>query len=291
MSSRAGLSSLWIGSALGPIEKLSLSSAVATGMEPTLWSYNPVEGVPDGVRLADASDILRPSEIFKNPDRDTFAGFSNLFRYVLLAKVNTIWFDLDMVFNKEPRPSGSHYFGRQDKITINGALLALPRNEPLISCLIGECRARISNGFRWGGLGPNLLTEELIAHGLTHLALPASEFYGVPFRSAWKFFHPDFREEVERAERNSIGLHLWNEVIRTGPFSALTEVPEGSFLSAKLRHFDIPYIAGSASREKLEIWRRNLNPPASRARSLALRALPQSTWHTVLRFRSPHSGS
>lgn len=50
--------SLWIGGALGLIERLSLRSFVAHGHPVALYSYTEIGSVPPGVEQRDAAEVL-----------------------------------------------------------------------------------------------------------------------------------------------------------------------------------------------------------------------------------------
>jgi hypothetical protein len=54
----AKLNTLWVGERLGYMERACLTSALAVGHRVTLYAYNRVLGLPDGVELFDARDIL-----------------------------------------------------------------------------------------------------------------------------------------------------------------------------------------------------------------------------------------
>src|SRR5262245_13716406 len=57
---------LWIGSRLGRVERACLRSFLRHGHAVRLYSYGPVEGVPEGVRLADAASILPREAIIRH---------------------------------------------------------------------------------------------------------------------------------------------------------------------------------------------------------------------------------
>ncbi len=61
---------LWIGTHLSLIERLALKSFLDYGWEVHLYRYDPIDNVPDGVRILDGDDIL-PREELK---ADTFQG-------------------------------------------------------------------------------------------------------------------------------------------------------------------------------------------------------------------------
>jgi Glycosyltransferase sugar-binding region containing DXD motif len=58
------MQSLWIGNELSTMERLSITSFLAHGHEFDLYTYGPVGGVPKGVRLRDAVEIIPCENVF-----------------------------------------------------------------------------------------------------------------------------------------------------------------------------------------------------------------------------------
>ena len=55
---------LWIGPRLSPLERLCVSSFVRHGNRFRLWLYGPMEeGVPAGVEVADANEVMPRSSL------------------------------------------------------------------------------------------------------------------------------------------------------------------------------------------------------------------------------------
>src|SRR5262249_6951691 len=83
---------LWIGPRLSALERLSLTSFLHHGHDVHLYTYESVEGVPDGVRSFDAREILSEDRIFRHgrgAGRDvvgSLGAFSDLFRFKLLRE-------------------------------------------------------------------------------------------------------------------------------------------------------------------------------------------------------------
>ena len=79
------------------MERLSLASFLANGHPYHLFVYDNVKHVPAGAIIEDANAVLPASMIFKYKDVDSYAGFSNYFRYKLLLERGGWWVDTDMV--------------------------------------------------------------------------------------------------------------------------------------------------------------------------------------------------
>jgi len=87
---------LWIGDKLRLNEQLSIKSFLAHGHEYHLYAYDPIKGVPDGVVLKDAADIMPRESIFQF-HTGSYAMFADNFRIHLLFKRGGWWCDLDMI--------------------------------------------------------------------------------------------------------------------------------------------------------------------------------------------------
>ena len=90
------IQSLWIGGSLSKMEQLSALSFINQGHEYHLYTYGDVQGIPDGVVVKDAREILDRSEIFTYRN-GSYSAFSNLFRFTLLERKGGYWADTDLV--------------------------------------------------------------------------------------------------------------------------------------------------------------------------------------------------
>jgi len=62
------IASLWIGERLSWLEQLCLKSFADAGHHITLYSYDPIENVPDGVETADAGEILSGDPMLRHAE-------------------------------------------------------------------------------------------------------------------------------------------------------------------------------------------------------------------------------
>lgn len=230
------LVTLWIGPRLGRVERACLRSALRQGHGVTLYCYDVPEGVPEGVAIADAAAILPVDRIVRHRSGSP-SLFSNLFRYELQRRALGTWIDADLYLLRSIDGERPTLFGLQDEATINGAVLRLPPDSPLLPPLIAlfderevpfwlnpaeraaaeqgrdaDGRLRLSN-LPWGVAGPRALTALARRTGLFGKALPCPVFYPVPYqRAAW------IRSPVIPLERvvgtTTVAVHLWNELIR-----------------------------------------------------------------------------
>ena len=93
------VNSLWVGSRLRKLEQVCINSHLGVGHEYHLWTYGPVENIPEGVIVEDANSIVPESNVFtyrRGPGKGSYGGFSNLFRYGLLRDRGGWWVDIDL---------------------------------------------------------------------------------------------------------------------------------------------------------------------------------------------------
>jgi hypothetical protein len=226
----------WHGAPLSRVERLSLASFVHHGHAVHLYAYDEIAGVPAGVTMRDASEILPRNLIFLHRRTRSIAPFADWFRYRLLFERGGIWADADVVCLKPLDYAQPRVFGWQDEELINNAVIGLPAGDPLARWMAGVCehpnrwlpyddfgirvrklKRRFLRGnrrghIRWGEGGPIGLTRAIRYFGHAAEALPVWHFYPVP--------HDDFRVPFESPGAHgevrfgeSRAIHLWNNLL------------------------------------------------------------------------------
>ena len=120
------LHSLWIGSRLGWLEQLGIASWLAHGHRAVLWTYHPVEGIPRGVDVRDAREILPESAIARHRVSGSVSLFSNRFRYHLLRRHAATWFDADVLLLRPLTDASPDVYAWETANSIGSAVLRLP---------------------------------------------------------------------------------------------------------------------------------------------------------------------
>jgi hypothetical protein len=227
----------------GPLDALRqtcLRSQVAAGHKVTVYSFDPVPGLPDGVANAEAeailphsfSERLRPAE----PDgswRDwTVLQFSDFFRVRLMAESAGLWLDADVLLLKpiEIDPA-KPFFAWERPRQIGNSVLYLPPNDPIVAAFgdlmeqeeltpdwlalrhrLTFALQRLRGGsnhladIRIAIYGPAALTALASRHGSLRDALPMKSFYAVHSEPK-RFFEPsDFSALI--GDPDVFGLHL-----------------------------------------------------------------------------------
>lgn len=249
--------SLWIGDALGAVERACLRSIMRHGHRLALYCYGEPAGVPDGVEVRDAGSILPQSAIFRQPG-GSVGHFADWFRYELQRRALGTWVDTDIYLLRPIEMEPDYLFGEQEPGVINNGVLRLPPQSPVLIELLRPFqrgttpdwlpwRSRIPARVReivggkvdfarlpWGSTGPHALTALARKHGLLSKALPPDIFYPAPWQEAGWIRNPEVTVEQVATDR-TIAVHLWNECIKGFKDEA---APEGSFLARLQREGD-----------------------------------------------------
>lgn len=241
---------LWIGPELGRFERACLRSLLRHGHPVTLYCYAAPNGVPDGIELEDAAAILPEANIVRHSG-GSVALFANWFRYELQRRGKGIWVDTD-VYLLAPLPGDRPYlFGWQPGGVIATGVLGMPADSPLLPPLLNIfeerdiphwlsadeklaawLRRRLTgrtglSRMPWGSAGPFALTATAKQLGLDREALAEEVLFPVHHRdAAWLREPARPLESVTGPE--TIGIHLWNELIKHFKDEP---APEGSFLA------------------------------------------------------------
>ncbi|WP_247882132.1 capsular polysaccharide synthesis protein [Brucella intermedia] len=149
----------WYGPRLREVDRLCLASMVMTGQHVKLFTYAPIENVPAGVKLHDASTIL-PELAFKrlDPGYPTFRSprtivqFSDIFRIMLMKHQQGVWLDTDVFLLKQFHPDPEKpYLARENRSRVGVSALYFPPDHPII----GEFEAYMSATYslpQWLGI-------------------------------------------------------------------------------------------------------------------------------------------
>ncbi|WP_102224397.1 hypothetical protein [Acidimangrovimonas sediminis] len=136
------LATFWRTGPLRNIETLCLASWVEAGAEVDLYSFGPVTGVPEGVRLLPASDVLSESYMellvpLRHPDREVWqpmVNYSDLFRMKLMEQGRGMWLDGDvLLFRPFEIDTSKPFFAWEDSHRIGSPVFYLPPDNPMIA--------------------------------------------------------------------------------------------------------------------------------------------------------------
>ncbi len=168
------LFTLWISDnrELPELQYLSLKSMLLTGHNVTLYTYNKLNNIPEGINVADANEILNKSKIFKYRNgfnSGSYAGFSDWFRIKCLYENGTAWFDCDILaiknindFSLNDIIISSEYY-HDGNIQPNNGFLKFKKKDKLVKDYLDyiENIEDIENNVLHGELGPKLIKSML----------------------------------------------------------------------------------------------------------------------------------
>jgi hypothetical protein len=224
---------------LDALRQLCLRSQVAAAHKVTVYSFDPLAQLPDGVGNAEAEAILphafaerlRPT----GPDgvwRDwTMLQFSDFFRMRLMARNAGLWLDADVLLLKpvEIDPA-KPYFAWERPRQLGNSVLYLPPDDPIVAAFIAlmqqdeltpdwlALRHRLTfalrrlrgshrlSDIRVAIFGPAALTALARRHDELQYALPKKSFYAVHAEPKLFFERSDFSALI--ADPEIIGLHI-----------------------------------------------------------------------------------
>src|ERR1700722_9457540 len=129
----------WHGAPLSRVEQLCMHSSLAQRHPLDLYVYATPAGVPGGVRLMRAQEILPRELVFTHRRTGSLGSFSDWFRYRLLQERGGIWVDADVVCLAPLIYPQAEIFGWQDAELINNAVLGLPAGHDLAVWLASCC--------------------------------------------------------------------------------------------------------------------------------------------------------
>src|SRR5712672_232254 len=227
----------------GPLDALRLMclrSQVAAGHKVTVYSFDPLAGLPDGVGNAEAEAILPHafSERLRPPQQDgswrdwTVLQFSDFFRMRLMSERAGLWLDADVLLLKpvEIDPA-KPYFAWERPRQLGNSVLYLPPNDRIVAAFEKLMRqdeltpnwlalrhrltfalrrlrggsSRLSD-IRVAIYGPAALTALANRENELQHALPKQSFYAVHAEPRLFFEPSDFLKLI--ADPEIVGLHI-----------------------------------------------------------------------------------
>ncbi|SDG88622.1 capsular polysaccharide synthesis protein [Pelagibacterium luteolum] len=261
--------SFWYGD-LSYLARLCLASFVEKGHKVTLFSYDDLGGLPPGVHLADASEVLPREKMFFYKGTRTPAVFSDLFRLELMAQNRGIWVDCDVycvrpfdslppyVFGYENYPTLRNGFAAQ----VNQAVFACPAHSELLAALKAvftsgnippglapwrhaEVVVRRALGedlpvhhMQFGATGPVPLNHYIKAMNLTGYVQPKTVFYPVDYGTADRLLQKGSRIE-DFVAPDTLAVHIWNSALTARASGTLARPEPDSFIYNELHRLGL----------------------------------------------------
>lgn len=302
MATLPPIATLWIGGRLSWLEQLCLKSFADAGHDITLYSYAPIENIPDGVMSADAAEVFPGDSMLRHARTGSPAIHADMWRLHLLKKTDQIWVDADMYCYRPFTFDQPFVYGWEKPGLVCNAVLGLPKDARTLDALLefftdeyaiapwlkpwqqDELRAEADKGTpvhmtqqNWGFTGPASVTYFLQQTGEVDLAQPVETFYPVSFKDRNKMIlsrHSDWVETQLTAQTR--GVHFWARRMKPRLQEQENNCPRrGSFLHRLIEKHEIePDAAPIPAKTKVEDQR--LSDPQFQA-EIGLALLQDST--------------
>jgi len=202
--------SLWIEKELPFYISMAINSFLMNGHSFHLYVYDEVEGVPDGVEIKDANDIIPKEKIFTGLSKyyginNSYCFFSDLFRYSLLYKYGGWWVDSDMVCLKPFNFKDEYVFAKEGSSCINALIKCPPKSDLMLECV--KKMEDLSDKIKWG-YSSVYLTEQIKKLNLEKYTLSRNTFIPISV-----FCIDLFKEEYNLPDEECFGVHLFSSAL------------------------------------------------------------------------------
>jgi hypothetical protein len=272
----------WAGNRLPGLEFCCLRSFTLLSHDVTLFSFDKIENLPEGVHLCDAGEIVNKDTVnkFLIQGKPSLSHFSDYFRYKMFLATRLAWVDTDMfALASFDIPDDTNIFALESEKSICGGILRVIQTEPALPELVRRTEFLMDKNMRWGGTGPLLLTGVLGNEVIRSATHPPEEFFPIHFSLFWKAFLPEYYDECSNLCRSAKTIHLWNNIIDRLGFWKDMLPPKGSFLHALFMKetSDTPFVAtypDNVVRQMIENWRMRGNGKDLGIKTLASQIVP-----------------
>lgn len=233
MKSLPNIASLWIGGRLSWLEQLCLKSFADQGHHITLYSYSPIDNLPEGVHAGNAEDIYPSEPMLRHARTGSPAIHADMWRLHLLHKTDSIWVDADMYCYRPFDFESPFVYGWEKPGLVCNAVLGLPSESKTLLSLLEffkdeyaiapwlkpwqqrelEAERDAGNPVHmtaqdWGFTGPASVTYFLKETGEIEHAHPETAFYPISFPDRNHMIMSRFNIE-ERLTEQTRGVHFW----------------------------------------------------------------------------------
>ncbi|MGX0974684.1 hypothetical protein ACSSVY_000380 [Roseovarius sp. MBR-51] len=236
MARQREVGTLWIGGPLSWMEQLCLKSFVDKGQRVTLFGYEGIPNLPDGVIFCDGREIIDTDDFIKYEQKNSYALFADWFRLHMIHKCpGMIWVDTDVYCHRPMTYDSDYVFGYElpGEHRVNNAVLGLPADSEMLARMLEFTSDRYAiapflprkrqemmrkqadkgkpvhvSQQPWGVWGPMMVTHYVHALGLEAHVQPLNAFYPITFPERFKFMR---RADLAAGliTKETTALHLW----------------------------------------------------------------------------------
>lgn len=250
---------LWMEGPLSFLEQLCIASFRDAGHHVRLYTYGTVTGIPEGIEVASADDILPRTKFIDHERTGSPAPMADKFRYNMLAQCDrTIWADTDAYCIRPFETETGHFHGWESETHINNGVLGLPQDSETLAALIdftsdpfaipvwygekyvAELEAARDSGnplhpgqMPWGVWGPHALTHFLHKTGEVRHSFAQHMLYPFTFKQRRMMLKPEL-DTSPYIRPDSFSVHFYGRRMRKRLIEKENGVPPADSLLGRL---------------------------------------------------------
>lgn len=223
----AQFGALWVGRPLTKIQIIGLSSFAHYGHDVYLYVYDDTLEVPVGITKRDAREIMPEESLFTV--RDSYAAFSDIFRYHMIKKTGLAWVDADVICTTSDWEFKDNIYCSKELETniATGSVLSMPADSEAIEFLIKESEAFDKKRITWVEIGPALVDKAFKKYGLSEYIYDYHVFCGIGYSQWYWFWRPEHLENMLKIEKISKAISICNFMCTVNSINK-NELPEGT---------------------------------------------------------------
>lgn len=205
----AKVSSLWVGNEMTLIQKMCLSSFIYHGHELTLFTYEKRNDVPNGVKLADANEIMPLDHI------GNIANFADVFKYKMVQKTGTGWVDADTLCLTDSWSFlDDCYAILQDNGEIQSGIFKMPASSDFLQHIVDKSSLVDRSKKIWTDTSSSILIPafEEFPHYKKYL-VHEQHVNGVSFEDWEKLWKPESFDEILDLSQKIKSFSIYNEMV------------------------------------------------------------------------------
>jgi hypothetical protein len=210
---------------------MCLSSFIYYGHEVTLYVYDPSIEAPEGVTVKDANEIVDESAIFLASN--SYAPFSDMFRYQMIQKTGLVWTDADNVclsgdwnFENGVVVGYENYDG---ELILNNSIFGLPQDSEPLLYIIERSTSFDKTEITWAEIGSKIIEEAFKKFDYFQHVQEPHVFCPIGFRKWHSYWTPAKYSWVMEQTKASKSVSLFNQMSKWSSMDRNTFI-KGSFL-------------------------------------------------------------
>lgn len=231
---KSAVQSLWIQEQKGipQLQRLCIESFLEQGTEYSLYTYDDVAGLPDGVVLRDANAII-PKEFVFLDQFSSYATFADWFRIKLLHERGGWWVDTDVVCLREFVSGEEYVFATEwsnDNPVICNCVMKAPKHSPMLKEVLRGIEQNLAlkelETISWREIGAIPLVDGIMDFSLLEYVVSPDVFCPIDYKNYNSITGDgDIAIPIE-----TYGIHLWNQMWTWNELNPSDLIDPASFL-------------------------------------------------------------